>query len=443
VASDPNGYFEESIDGGRTFRSIGSIKWGNAGEVGWTRGLKTMFPAQILIDPEAADSVWVAQGVGIAKLNMVGSKYEAEDRSAGIEELCAVATLCVPGGKTIFSAWDKSFWRLDDLTAYSNNFRYPLKAGKSHDASLVAYGSYLDFAGDDHRYLVGVIATSDLSSPGFSINGGDGWQAFKGAPDGGWGYGGCIASSTKDNIILLPSNNGIGVFTQDGGKNWSAISLDGTSPTGGFANSYYVARKNITADKTRPGIFALVYTVISNDTYDNPLGGVWLTKNGGKSWTRVLNGVISPGDHNPKAVRAAGLEERQFWQCQLEYVPGRTGELVYTPHADYASDHFYWSRDDGVSWMELHPNIRNVKAFGFGKAAVGQARPALYFWGTVEGKEGLYFSPDWFLTPPRLLSSFPSNLLAKVTSLSGDPDRFGRVFLGTSCAGWILIELEF
>jgi hypothetical protein len=300
----------------------------------------------------------------------------------------------------------------------------------------------MDFATDDSRFVVGVIAPTDLSAPGFTTNGGDSWQAFGGTPSSGWGNGGCIACGNKNNIVLLPSNNATGVFTLDGGATWLPIKLDGINPTGGFANSSYVARKNISADKTRPGTFALIYTVMSGENYGNPLGGVWLTRDGGKTWGQELKGVISSGEHDPKAVRALGLEERQFWQCQLEYVPGHSGELVYTPHADFAADRFFWSRDDGASWVELHSKIRNVRSFGFGKAASGQTRPAIYLWCEVDGKEGLFVSFDWFATVPRLLSRFPSQMLSTVTSVTADPDRFGRAYVGTSNAGWIRIDVE-
>jgi hypothetical protein len=141
-------------------------------------------------------------------------------------------------------------------------------------------------------------------------------------------------------------------------------------------------------------------------------------------------------------VAASGQEARQFWQCQLDYVPGRAGELVYTPHADGPADRFFWSQDDGRTWAELHRSIRNIRAFGFGKAAPDQARPAIYFWGKVNDQPGLYASLDWFASPPQLVSRFPSQMLADISCVGGDPDRFGRAYVGTSCAGWVRVDVE-
>jgi hypothetical protein len=180
---------------------------------------------------------------------------------------------------------------------------------------------------------------------------------------------------------------------------------------------------------------------MQNSQTNNPLGGMWLTEDGGQSWRQTLKGVVGSWSNDPTTVRARGLDERQYWQCQLEFVPGFRGELVYTPHADFKDDRFYWSRDYGRTWVELHRDIRNVGTFGLGKAAPGQDRPALYFWGVMNGREGLYASFDWCATRPVLVTSHPSAMLAYVSWLSADPDVFGRVYVGTSCAGVTQVDV--
>jgi hypothetical protein len=443
IASNANGFIMTSRDRGQSWTSHEGVKWKRTeGEVAWMRDLISFFPAEMVFDPIAPDHLYVAQGVGVARASGPVGPLQVTDWSAGIEELCAVDILAVPGGKLFLSAWDKSFWRVDDPTAYANSFRYPVPEGRQPNVDLVAYGSYMDYAGDDPNYVVGVIAASDATRPGYTADGGVSWQSFAGTPPEGWGLGGCIAASTRNNIVLLPSNNGVGAYTLDGGKSWASIKLDGVKSTAAFANAFYVKRQNITADKSRPGTFALVYTTMRNNDYSEPLGGLWVTRDGGRSWTQLLKGVIGPGSTNPHEVARKGLEARQFWQCQLDYVPGRSGELVYTPHADFDADRFYWSRDDGRSWSELHPAIRNVRAFGFGRSAPGQERPVLYFWGRVQGREGLYASLDWFASEPRLITRFPSQMLAKIESIGGDLERFGRVYVGTSCAGWVQVDIS-
>jgi hypothetical protein len=444
VASNPDGFCMVSSDGGRSFDSLGGVSWEKTGgEVDWIGSLTTVFPAELKIDPIQPDRLWIAHGAGVAKARMSMGKYTLTDWSSGIEELCSVAAISVPGGKTYLSSWDFPFWRVDSLKSYANGFRYPVPAGKEHNSSFVGYGSYIDYASDDPHFLVGIVAPSDGSAPGYTKDGGDNWSAFESTPQQGWGNGGCIAASTTKNIVLLPSNNGFGTFTQDGGKTWEPIMLDGENPTSGFANSFYVKRKNLAADKERNGTFALVYTVVRNEELDEPLGGVWLTRDGGRTWSQMLKGVIDNGDHLPTSVRRTGQDDRQYWNCQLEYVPQSPGELVYTPHADFHNDRLWWSRDDGRNWVELHPQIRNVTSFGFGKNADGQTRPAVYFWGDVGEIKGLYVSLNWFATVPSLITRFPSQMLAEVAFVGGDPNHLGRVYIGTSCAGWIQADVKF
>lgn len=442
LVGNDNGYFIISEDGGITFRKTHGREWTRGGEVGWVAGLTAMYPAEVRFDP-SGETLFIAQGIGVARALYSPStdNLAMKDWSAGIEELCAVDAVVPPGGKAVFSALDLPFWRLEDEASYANDFRYPVPSGKSHDPNFVGFASFLDYAGDDTKFLVGVVVATNRSSPGFSTDGGKSWNGFDAVPNTGWGAGGSIAASTKNNIVLLPSNNGVGVFTLNGGASWSPVKLDGLNPTSGFANAYYVARQNLTADKTRPGTFALVYTVLEGDLATNSKGGLWLSKDGGSSWMQTYQGVINVRSMTTTQLLSEFQDPRQFWQCQLKYVPGCTGELVYTPHSDAGADRFFWSRDDGRNWAELHRSVRNVGSVGFGKPLNGQSRPTLFFWGEVNGVKGLYVSLDWFASAPILLTRFPSPMLAEVSQVTGDPDVFGRAYVGTRCAGWIQVDL--
>ena len=442
ILLDPNGGCMMSYDHCATFE-VSSRNWSREGaDIPWTGNLKWIFFAEARFHPKKRNHLVVAQGVGVAKVDTSTSNFSIVDWSAGIEELCATSILAVPNGKTFLTAWDKPIWRVDDLSSYSNDFRHPVPAGKSHDPDLVAFASTIDFAPEDPNFLVATVSASDKTAPGFTADGGQTWRVFEGAPSTGWGQGGSIAAASRSNIVLLPSNNATGVYTLDGGKSWQPIRLDGTTPTAGFANAFYVARRNLAADKARPGVFALVYTTIKDDQYGGPLGGVWVTSDGARTWSQIFSGAINDERVDHEFLRRQGMDPRQFWQCQLEYVPKRPAELVYTPHSDFPSDRFFWSEDDGRTWSTLHRHVRNVRAFGFGKGFASQPRPALYFWGEVKGREGLYGSLDWFASDPILISQHPSEKLGKVTCVAGSPDRFGRIFVGTSCAGWIKIDIE-
>lgn len=443
IATDPYGWTMTSTDRGDSWNGVGIMSWQRSlGEVGWTRDLNTIVTAEMIFDPAQTDRLLIAQGVGVADGSSSKVPLEVSDWSAGIEELCAVDTLAVPGGGLLLSALDKAFWRVDRLDAYANSFRSPTRANNPPSLDIVAPASFMDFAGDDPDFLVGVVADGSETGPGFSEDRGRNWKVFPATPPLGWGYGGCIAASTRTNIVLLPANDGVGAYTLDGGRSWSSISLDGRKPTASFNNAYYVTRKNISADKTRPGTFALVYPGIEDSGLPQPLGGIWLTRDGGRTWRQTLKGIVSEGPADLGAMASSGQDIRQYWQCEIDYVPGRPSELLYTPHADGKDDRFYWSRDDGANWREVHAQVRNVRSFGFGKPLASANTPAVYFWGSVEGREGLYATFNWFSSEPRLVTSFPSQMLANIVSVEADPDRWGRIYVGTSCAGWVQIDVS-
>ena len=442
----PYGFGMITADGGGNWSKRPLTYTADQGEVGWIGGMTALSSAQLLWDPHQKDTAWLAHGVGVARIDVVTGAMH--DWSAGIEELCAVSGLSVPGGKVFLANWDKPFWRVDHETAYLNSPAYPHPKGDSVSSDLLTNGTFIDYAGNDPNVLVGVVNVaghfSHSAAPGFSLDGGDSWQIFAGTPPRGWGRGGCIAASTTANFVLLPSNNGFGAYTLDAGNSWLPLQLDGVNDTSHFTNAFYVPRKAIAADKTRAGVFALVYSTVQPgaDPYGNPLGGVWLTEDGGRIWNRVLRGVINDtASHDPRKVPPR-QDPRQFWRCQIEYVPGRSRELVYTGFADFHGDRLWWSKDDGYTWRELHPAIRAVVSFGLGKNRAGQERPSVYFSGDVDGVNGLYASFDWFATKPILITRFPNPQLCNAVWVTADINRLGRVYVGTGGAGWSMLDLE-
>src|SRR3546814_6563492 len=90
------------------------------------------------------------------------------------------------------------------------------------------------------------------------------------------------------------------------------------------------------------------------------------------------------------------------------YDLGHSGELLYANYeGGNAHDQLMWLKDDGAEIVGL-PAYR-LRAFDFGMAAPGAARPAVYFYGTFDKVQGLYASFDWFATDPVLISRFPNN----------------------------------
>src|SRR3546814_15464263 len=73
-----------------------------------------------------------------------------------------------------------------------------------------------------------------------------------------------------------------------------------------------------------------------------------------------------------------------------------------------------WLKDDGAEFVGL-PAYR-MRAFDFGMAAPGAARPAVYFYVTFAKVWGLYARFDGFATVPVLPSRFPTNHIDYVSA---------------------------
>ena len=70
---------------------------------------------------------------------------------------------------------------------------------------------------------------------------------------------------------------------------------------------------------------------------------------------------------------------------------------------------------------------------GFGKAAADKDYPAVYMWGKVRGKEGLYRSDDSGGTWARINDD--QHQFGWINAISGDPLDYGTVYIAPSGRG--------
>jgi hypothetical protein len=111
----------------------------------------------------------------------------------------------------------------------------------------------------------------------------------------------------------------------------------------------------------------------------------------------------------------------------LKAVPGIEGEL-WLPTAQGLMR----STNGGDSFKAVG-GVDEAGLVGFGKAAPGQTHPAVFVWGKVGGVEGLFRSDDVGRTWLKLNDARWG--FAELRALTGDPDRFGRVYLGVHGRG--------
>ena len=107
--------------------------------------------------------------------------------------------------------------------------------------------------------------------------------------------------------------------------------------------------------------------------------------------------------------------------------PGREGDLWIA-----AFDGLYHSADVGRSFSRID-GVQELHAFGFGKEAPGKSYPSLYVVGSLNGLRGIFRSDDVGHTWMRINDDQHQwGLLLQIT---GDPKRYGRVYIGTHGRG--------
>jgi photosystem II stability/assembly factor-like uncharacterized protein len=116
-------------------------------------------------------------------------------------------------------------------------------------------------------------------------------------------------------------------------------------------------------------------------------------------------------------------------QDRIYAAPGYEGDLWIA-----AFDGLFHSADTGGNFVRL-PEVQEIHAFGFGKAAPKARYPALYVVGVVNGSRGIFRSDDEAQSWIRINDD--QHQWGLILHITGDPKQFGRVYVGTHGRGII------
>jgi photosystem II stability/assembly factor-like uncharacterized protein len=390
-----------SSDGGQTWEDVGAgarldisaspyLAWGATPKFGW-------WIASVAIDP--FDSGHVMFGTGatvygsgdVTAADRGGSTHWTSAAAVGIEET-AVQDLLAPsaGPCRLISA-------VGDLGGFCHTSLNRSPA-TGMIAPILGTGTSVAEAG---RAPLDVVMVG-WSGGDYSLDGGATWTAMN-LPSGDvFGAGTVALSADGATMIWTPEDQSYApepatpVYSADHGQHWVAVS---GLPDGVMA----------VADPANPATFY---------AFDPATGTLYTSADGGASFTQTAEGLPT----------GTGSEQTSSLP-QLHTVAGRAGDLWLTG----GDGLLYHSTDSGATFAKVS-SVAAVATVGFGKAAPGTSYPAIYLTGLVAGVQGVFRSLDEGNTWARI------NVDAKQwgwigQTITGDPNIFGRVYLGTNGRG--------
>ncbi len=188
-------------------------------------------------------------------------------------------------------------------------------------------------------------------------------------------------------------------YTKDNGETWTCID---TLPE----------NTRVVADKENPQKFYAI-NLAEGLLYNSTDGAITFS-------TKPLNLAKGKVDNGNRGDSRGG-------QDRIYATPGHENDLWIA-----AFDGLYHSKNKDTPF-ELMPNVTEIHGFGFGKAAPGNDYPTLYLIGVVEGVRGIFRSDDAAQNWVRINDD--QHQWGLLLHITGDPKKYGRVYIGTHGRG--------
>ena len=364
-----------SVDGGRTWNAITVQRTAEPPYAtdGWPYPHWTI---DIDIAPDNSDLVMISGVPGVYRTTEGTRDSQTwAFYNDGMEQTAVTDLVCLPTGEAqVYSAvLDISGFRHVDLDASPPDYAPELDGSTS-----------LDFAQLDPDRMVRTTTKPPFGA--YSDDAGLTWKSFKRAD--GAGRGDSIAISVDGAVIVWTSaSSGANLHrSTDGGQSWI--------PVPGLPRGLRLA-----SDRANPQVF---YAYARREEH------LYRSTDGGRSFERVTSDAPARGE-------------------KLLAHPAREGELWLG-----GAGGLHRSQDGGRSWMEVEA-VNRARAIGFGKARTEGGYPALYLAGRVNSRCGIFRSDDagasW------VMISDAAHQFGMVQAITGDPRRWGRVYIGTNGRG--------
>jgi len=304
--------------------------------------------------------------------------------AVGIEETAVQDLISPPAGTAhLISA-------VADVGGFTHN---DLKKPSVMDANPVfATGTSLDYAELNPSFIVRVgSGGTNGANIGFSSDGGQTWTPGASQPSGG--SAGTVAAAADGSRVVWGSGAGV-FFSTDKGTTW-------TASTGAPAGA------SVRSDRVNP----LKFYAFANGTF-------YISKDGGQTFAATAASNLPPANTS----------------AQFKATPGREGDIWLAGGSTKTVYGIWHSWDGGNSFFKVW-DVDAATTIGFGKPAPFHRYPALYSSAQVDGDWGVYRSDDAGFTWIRINDD--RHQYAQITTITGDPRVYGRVYFGTNGRGII------
>lgn len=436
-----NGSLSYSSDHGATWTGYTQTKIRVAADIPWIAWTleNYMSCGDIRYDPTQSNKLYFSEGIGMwttAPNASVATSVTYTSQSLGIEQLVSNDVVSPPGGNAVVSFWDRPVFYVSDPLVY------PSTHGAANPlVNSIVSGWSIDYASSDPTTIV-IMARYGNNESGYSTDGGRTWTAFVTSPaDVGTTFQGAIAAASATNFVWVSYiNHGNIYYTTDKGVTWNASTVPGVPTSGetGWGNTFsnFIDRRDICADRVLPNTF-YAYN-IGLMAGGGGFEGVYKSTDGGANYSKVHAGLL-------------GTYGNDGFNGTLRSVPGFAGHLYWSggqQGGGTAVSGLTKSTDGGVTWTPV-PGVAETYSYGFGMIKSGASYPTLFVagfvGGTAESNWGIWRSTDADQATPtwtRISDGYPLGNFSLIKTVSGDMNRYGTVYVGTSGAGFLYGKLN-
>lgn len=378
-----------STDGGVTWQPLFPRSDFDHSVSRWTADHTPHWMADIEIDPFNSDEAMFVTGYGIwASRNLTAfddgkSKVKWWFKNTNLEETVPLDLASPPQGAHLLSAvGDIDGFRHDDLAVPPLQFVGP----------RLTNGESIAYAGQAPLTVVRSGTVRDRNNnevrAAYSLDGGKSWELFASEPPQGEGAGHITIAADGKRVIWTPLKSGAWI-TADFGKHWQKVK--GVPDTA-----------VIEADRVDEGIYY---------GFDGITGKFYVSGNGGVEF-KEAQGAVGGFDN--------------WFRPEVHPDPLHSGVVYLTASGRGL---LRWS----AGKLERLPGVENAHSLGLGKPKEGSDTPALYLFGQIAGKTGLFRSEDDGRHWTRI--DDPAHRYGKIYRVTGDPRLYGRVYFATGGRG--------